>query len=105
MARIEDKQKKWWSESHVLEDFEMSLRLQIAGWRVRYATYHGEGFQEGVSLTIYDELRLWQKYSYGSVCSILVRLTKGGTHISSNQKLVAKGTFYPSFYRIPQSGH
>ena len=61
----EDGQKKWWSESHVSEDFEMSLKLQNAGWRVRYATYCGDGFQEGVSLTIYDELARWEKYSYG----------------------------------------
>ena len=61
----ENGQKKWWSESHVSEDFEMSLKLQNAGWRVRYATYCGDGFQEGVSLTIYDELARWEKYSYG----------------------------------------
>lgn len=45
----------------------MSLKLQNAGWRVRYATYCGDGFQEGVSLTIYDELARWEKYSYGCV--------------------------------------
>ena len=69
MLWMENGQKKWWSESHVSEDFEMSLKLQNAGWRVRYATYHGDGFQEGVSLTIYDELARWEKYSYGCVCS------------------------------------
>ena len=68
MLWYENGQKKWWSESHVSEDFEMSLKLQNAGWRVRYATYCGDGFQEGVSLTIYDELARWEKYSYGCVC-------------------------------------
>jgi membrane glycosyltransferase len=67
MLWIEDGQKKWWSESHVSEDFEMSLKLQKAGWRVRYATYCGEAFREGVSLTVYDELARWEKYSYGCV--------------------------------------
>jgi hypothetical protein len=65
----ENGQKKWWSEAHVSEDFEMSLKLQNAGWRVRFATYCGDGFQEGVSLTIYDELARWEKYSYGCVHS------------------------------------
>lgn len=68
---VEDGLKKWWSEAHVSEDFEMSLKLQIAGWRVQYATYYGDEFQEGVSLTLYDEVRRWQKYGYGSVCTIL----------------------------------
>ncbi|KAF3174357.1 hypothetical protein TWF788_008734 [Orbilia oligospora] len=53
----------YWSESHVSEDFDMALRLQVAGNVVRLATYHGlRGFQEGVSLTIYDELARWEKY-------------------------------------------
>ncbi|KAK6361158.1 hypothetical protein TWF730_004902 [Orbilia blumenaviensis] len=53
----------YWSESHVSEDFDMALRLQVAGNVVRLATYHGlQGFQEGVSLTIYDELARWEKY-------------------------------------------
>lgn len=67
MLWIDDGQKKWWSEAHVSEDFEMSLKLQNAGWRIRYATYCGEDFREGVSLTIYDELARWEKYSYGCV--------------------------------------
>jgi hypothetical protein len=25
----------------------------------------GEGFKEGVSLTVYDELNRWEKYAYG----------------------------------------
>ena len=40
------------------------LRLQIAGMVVRLASYHGDGFKEGVSLTIYDELARWEKYAY-----------------------------------------
>ncbi|KAE9975386.1 hypothetical protein BLS_002615 [Venturia inaequalis] len=55
----------FWSESHVSEDFDVSLRLQMAGFIVRLATYHNGGFQEGVSLTIYDELARWEKYVYG----------------------------------------
>lgn len=31
--------EKFWSECHVSEDFDMSLRLQTAGFNVRLATY------------------------------------------------------------------
>ncbi len=51
----------FWSESHVSEDFDISLRLQMAGNVVRMASYHGDGFKEGVSLTVYDELSRWEK--------------------------------------------
>jgi cellulose synthase/poly-beta-1,6-N-acetylglucosamine synthase-like glycosyltransferase len=36
---VEDGKEKFWSESHVSEDFDMSLRLQTAGFVVRLATY------------------------------------------------------------------
>lgn len=61
----DDGQEKYWSESHVSEDFDMALRLQGAGYLLRFATYSGGGFQEGVSLTVYDELARWEKYAYG----------------------------------------
>ena len=48
------------------EDFHLSLRLQIAGFGLRLASYHGEGFKEGVSLTVFDELARWEKYAYGT---------------------------------------
>lgn len=60
----------FWSESHVSEDFDIALRLQIAGNIVRLAAYHDDEFKEGVSLTIYDELARWEKYAYG--CNELV---------------------------------
>ncbi|KAI1339989.1 glycosyl transferase family group 2-domain-containing protein [Xylariaceae sp. FL0016] len=67
---MENGEEKFWSENHVSEDFDMSLRLQTAGFIVRLATYdHGE-FKEGVSLTAFDELLRWEKYSYG--CSELI---------------------------------
>ncbi|EMC92654.1 hypothetical protein BAUCODRAFT_151069 [Baudoinia panamericana UAMH 10762] len=66
----EDGMTKFWSDSHVSEDFDVSLRLQIAGFVVRLATYHNGGFKEGVSLTVYDELARWEKYAYG--CNELV---------------------------------
>ncbi|RMZ67590.1 glycosyl transferase family 2 [Pyrenophora seminiperda CCB06] len=53
---------KFWSEETVSEDFDMSLRLQSAGFIVRLAAYQGDGFKEGVSLTVYDELARWEKY-------------------------------------------
>ncbi|KAH7158193.1 glycosyl transferase family group 2-domain-containing protein [Dactylonectria estremocensis] len=61
----EDGYDKFWSESNVSEDFDMSLRLQCSGYIIRLASWAGEGFKEGVSLTVYDELARWEKYAYG----------------------------------------
>ncbi|KAF2740977.1 hypothetical protein EJ04DRAFT_539688 [Polyplosphaeria fusca] len=61
----EDGYEKFWSECHVSEDFDMSLRLQVNGFIIRLASWAGEGFKEGVSLTVYDELARWEKYAYG----------------------------------------
>lgn len=61
----EDGYEKFWSESHVSEDFDMSLRLQVNGYTIRLAAWAGDGFKEGVSLTVYDELARWEKYAYG----------------------------------------
>lgn len=61
----EDGYEKFWSESHVSEDFDMALRLQVRGYSLRYAAYTGGDFKEGVSLTVYDELARWEKYAYG----------------------------------------
>jgi membrane glycosyltransferase len=56
-----DHWEKFWSENTVSEDFDMSLRLQSQGCTVRLAAYAGDGFKEGVSLTVYDELNRWEK--------------------------------------------
>ena len=61
----EDGYEKFWSESHVSEDFEMSLKLQCNGYIIRLAAWDNAGFKEGVSLTVYDELARWEKYAYG----------------------------------------
>ncbi|ODN96436.1 hypothetical protein L198_04150 [Cryptococcus wingfieldii CBS 7118] len=66
----DDGLRKCWSESHVSEDFDQALRLQLRGWSLRWASYSDGGFQEGVSLTADDELNRWQKYAYG--CSELL---------------------------------
>ncbi|KAL2065738.1 hypothetical protein VTL71DRAFT_3408 [Oculimacula yallundae] len=66
----EDGMRKFWSDSHVSEDFDISLRMQMNNFVVRLATYHKGGFKEGVSLTVYDELARWEKYAYG--CNELV---------------------------------
>ncbi|KAJ3310265.1 hypothetical protein HDU76_003408 [Blyttiomyces sp. JEL0837] len=111
VAFEEDGVTKFWSESHVSEDFDMALRLQIDGYVVRYASYCGDGFKEGVSLTVYDEFKRWQKYSYG--CSELMFnpfkfwLTRGPftklfrTFVTSNMPPTSKisiiaymGTYY-----------
>lgn len=70
IAWEEDGMNKFWSDSHVSEDFDVSLRLQMNDFVVRMATYHNGGFKEGVSLTVYDELARWEKYAYG--CNELV---------------------------------
>lgn len=61
----EDGYDKFWSESHVSEDFDMSLRLQCTGYIIRLAAWADYGFKEGVSLTVYDELARWEKYAFG----------------------------------------
>ena len=65
-----DGTEKYWSEKTVSEDFDMALRLQSNGYIVRFAAYTGDGFKEGVSLTVYDELARWEKYAYG--CNELI---------------------------------
>jgi hypothetical protein len=66
----DDHREKYWSEETVSEDFDMALRLQSDGYVVRLASYDNQGFKEGVSLTVYDELARWEKYAYG--CSELI---------------------------------
>ncbi|WVR04423.1 hypothetical protein IAU60_001425 [Kwoniella sp. DSM 27419] len=61
---------KIWSEDHVSEDFQIAVSLQIKGYTVRWATYSGGAFEEGVSLTCDDEINRWQKYAFG--CSELL---------------------------------
>ena len=56
IAYEEDGVVKFWSESHVSEDFDLALRLQIKGYITRLAAWAGDGFQEGVSLTVRQEL-------------------------------------------------
>ncbi|KAI0384413.1 glycosyl transferase family group 2-domain-containing protein [Hypomontagnella monticulosa] len=83
----EDGYEKFWSESHVSEDFDMSLRLQCNGYIIRLAAWAGEGFKEGVSLTVYDELARWEKYAYG--CNELL--------FHPIRKWIWKGPFTPLF--------
>ncbi|KAH8886396.1 hypothetical protein GQ53DRAFT_658219 [Thozetella sp. PMI_491] len=86
----EDGYEKFWSESHVSEDFDMSLRLQCNGYIIRLAAWAGEGFKEGVSLTVYDELARWEKYAYG--CNELL--------FHPIRKWIWKGPFTPLFRRF-----
>ncbi|KAK4117397.1 hypothetical protein N656DRAFT_699381 [Canariomyces notabilis] len=86
----EDGYEKFWSESHVSEDFDMSLRLQCNGYIIRLAAWAGEGFKEGVSLTVYDELARWEKYAYG--CNELL--------FHPIRQWLWKGPFTPLFRRF-----
>jgi len=93
-------ERKWWSESHVSEDFEMSLKLQNAGWRVRYVTYCGDGFKEGVGLTVYDELTRWEKDAYGCVCSLSYQLMQAELMFHPIKDWLRKGPFTPLFQKF-----
>ncbi|KAI9657583.1 MAG: hypothetical protein M1829_006891 [Trizodia sp. TS-e1964] len=86
----EDGYEKFWSESHVSEDFDMSLRLQCSGYTIRLAAWAGEGFKEGVSLTVYDELARWEKYAYG--CNELL--------FHPIRLWIVRGPFTPLFRRF-----
>ncbi|KAK7203186.1 putative glycosyltransferase family 2 protein [Myxozyma melibiosi] len=63
--KTDNNRVKYWSEQHVSEDFEVSLKLQTKGYTIRLVSYTNDQFEEGVSLTVYDELTRWQKYAYG----------------------------------------
>lgn len=89
----EDMREKFWSESTVSEDFDMALRLQAEGFIVRYGAYTGDGFKEGVSLTVYDELARWEKYAYG--CSELL--------FFPFMQWFTKGPITPLFWRFLKS--
>lgn len=86
----EDGYEKFWSESHVSEDFDMSLRLQCDGYVIRLASWAHGGFKEGVSLTVYDELARWEKYAYG--CNELL--------FHPMRKWIYKGPFTALFRRF-----
>ncbi|KAF3914208.1 hypothetical protein ABW20_dc0107007 [Dactylellina cionopaga] len=95
--RDRDGRDKWWSESHVSEDFDLSFRLQVNGNIIRLAGYHlgDDAFQEGVSLTVYDELSRWRKYAYGA------------TEIMFNPLIYwfTRGPFTPGFWQYLTSSY
>ncbi len=88
IAQWKEDEKRWqiWSKSHVSEglwsydslyfeggtltnpflpepDFDCALRMLVAGYDVRWATYSNGGFQEGVSSSADDEINRWQSES------------------------------------------
>jgi cellulose synthase/poly-beta-1,6-N-acetylglucosamine synthase-like glycosyltransferase len=114
----EDGVEKFWSDSHVSEDFDISLRLQIQGFIVRLASYHNGGFKEGVSLTVYDELARWEKYAYGCnelvfnpihtwlwrgpITRLFIRFLWSDIKLSSKTTIVAYiGTYYALASALP----
>ncbi|KAF2110810.1 glycosyl transferase family group 2-domain-containing protein [Lophiotrema nucula] len=90
----DDGYEKYWSEKTVSEDFDMALRLQSNGYLVRMGGYKDNGFKEGVSLTVYDELARWEKYAYG--CNELI--------FHPVAKWPTKGLFTNLFKRFIMSG-
>ncbi|WRT65030.1 uncharacterized protein IL334_001972 [Kwoniella shivajii] len=86
----DDGVNKIWSEDHVSEDFQIAVTLQIKGYTVRWATYTGGAFEEGVSLTCDDEINRWQKYAFG--CSELL--------FQPIRQWIFKGPITPLFNRF-----
>ncbi|TKY89773.1 hypothetical protein EX895_001070 [Sporisorium graminicola] len=78
--KLLEEERQIFSSQHVSEDYELAMRLQMAGYCVRWATYSNQAFREGVSLNPTDEKARWQKYAFGA-CEILfnpfVRWYKG----------------------------
>ncbi len=72
------------------EDFDMALRMQAAGYTLRYAAYSRRRVQRSVSLTVYDELARWEKYAYG--CNELL--------FHPLRFWIFKGPFTPLFRRF-----
>jgi hypothetical protein len=68
----------------------MSLRLQCQGYTIRLGACTGDGFKEGVSLTVYDELSRWEKYAYG--CNEMI--------FHPFRLWVIKGPFTPLFRKF-----
>lgn len=79
------KYDKFWSEETVSEDFDMSLRLQSVGYIIRLASYKGDGFKEGVSITVYDELARWEKYVvlFSHLTCLHTNILVTGTHTAA----------------------
>ncbi|KAJ4350399.1 uncharacterized protein N0V89_009020 [Didymosphaeria variabile] len=97
--------EKYWSEETVSEDFDMALRLQINGYIVRLAAYQGDGFKEGVSLTVYDELQRWENelifhpFQYwirrGPFTGLIIRFLTSSIPLPSKLTIIAYiGTYY-----------
>lgn len=67
----EDGRPKYWSESHISEDLDYSLRTLAAGHQIRIADYRlgsmDDHFLEGVSLTIHDEIAWYEKNAVAKV--------------------------------------
>jgi hypothetical protein len=87
-----DEYEKFWSEETVSEDFDMSLRLQSDGYIIRLAAYKGDGFKEGVSLTVYDELARWEKYA----CPIPTASPSTNIHVLGTHMAATSSSSTPS---------
>ncbi|KAF2810497.1 uncharacterized protein BDZ99DRAFT_488274 [Mytilinidion resinicola] len=86
--------EKFWSESHVSEDFDMSLRLQVAGYTIRLAAWAGAGFKEGVSLTLlFNSIRL--RITRGPFTPLFCRFLSSNIRFTSKTTTLSYiGTYY-----------
>jgi cellulose synthase/poly-beta-1,6-N-acetylglucosamine synthase-like glycosyltransferase len=64
-----------WNEQCVSEDYDMFLRLASAGYHGRFVMYTGSDFKEGVSTRFIDEVRKFQRFTYGA-CEMCINPLK-----------------------------
>lgn len=110
VAFEEDGVMKFWSESHVSEDFDIALRLQIKGYITRLAAWANNGFQEGVSLTVslmssspkllLTESGLRRTCSVAEICLWLQR-----AHVPSHSALDHTWSFHSPIQAISRFQH
>jgi len=79
-------QLMFWSEDHVSEDFDMSIRMATIGSYGRLVA-DVVGWEEGVSLNVLEEYNRFRKYAFGTSEIILYPVSKW----------ISNGFFHPVF--------
>ena len=68
--RNDDGEAKFWSESHISEGVDLTLRLLVAGYRSKLAQNptndDSSSFVQGVSFTVRDHIQWKEKQAYGT---------------------------------------
>lgn len=85
-------QLMYWSEDHVSEDFDMSIRMSTIGCFGRLVS-DIVGWEEGVSLNVLEEYNRFRKYAFGTSEIILHPITQWAR----------RGVFHPVFKQYVSS--